>query len=381
MKQSTFCIAHIKLSEIILILILISTLGFTLVLSVESEAQTWQSDRWANMRDIAPRGYVCYRAAMPIVIDGKIDDPSWRYAPWTDYFIDIEGDVKPRPRFRTQVKMLWDDDYFYIIADMQEPHVWGTLTEHDAVIYIDNDFEIFIDPNSDNCEYYEIEINALNTEWDLFLRHTHREKYKHSNDWEIPGLKTAVHVDGTLNDPDDIDRGWSVEFAIPWDVLGEYAHKPAPPEDGDQWRVNFSRVEWRHELIDNSYRKVKGWREDNWVWSPQGIIAMHCPEKWGYVQFSTGRPGTVKFRPDPTEPARILLNGIYYAQLDYKKVNNRYAAELDELKIDFGETASNVDAPVIELTGDGYRASVTITQPDGKLRKLYIRQDSKIVVE
>ena len=69
--------------------------------------------------------------------------------------IDIEGDLKPQPRFRTQVKMLWDDEHFYIAAEMEEPHVWGTLTEHDSVIFRDNDFEVFIDPNGDTLEYID----------------------------------------------------------------------------------------------------------------------------------------------------------------------------------------------------------------------------------
>ena len=346
-----------------------------------ASAQVLAADRWANMYSIVPRGYVCYRAEKPIVIDGRIDDPSWRYAPWTEYFIDIEGDVKPRPRFRTQAKMLWDDTYFYVIADMQEPHVWGTLTYHDAIIYNDNDFEIFMDPNSDNCEYYEMEINALNAEWDLFLRHTDHDKYPDASDWEIPGLKTAVHVNGTLNDFTDIDRGWSVEFAIPWAVLGEYAHKAAPPKDGDQWRLNFSRVEWRHELIDGFYRRVKGWREDNWVWSPQGVINMHSPEKWGYVQFTTGKPGTVQYRPDPTEPSRMLLNGIYWAQEDNKRIHGRFTGSIEDLAVHFYHHDSIVLPPKIELTGDGYRASVNVKMPDGSQKTLSIGQDSRVIVK
>lgn len=70
--------------------------------------------------------------------------------------MDIEGDRKPRPRFRTRVKMLWDDNYFYMGAEMEEPHVWATLTERDSIIYRDNDFEVFIDPDGDNHNYYEI---------------------------------------------------------------------------------------------------------------------------------------------------------------------------------------------------------------------------------
>src|SRR5262249_59280634 len=66
-----------------------------------------------------PKGYVCYRAASPPRIDGRLDDAAWRDAPWTDDFVDIEGDVKPRPRFRTRAKMLWDADYFYVVAELE----------------------------------------------------------------------------------------------------------------------------------------------------------------------------------------------------------------------------------------------------------------------
>ena len=65
--------------------------------------------------------------------------------------------------------MVWDDKYLYFAAEIEEPHVWGTLTQHDSVIFRDNDFEVFIDPNGDTHEYYEFEMNALNTGWDLFL--------------------------------------------------------------------------------------------------------------------------------------------------------------------------------------------------------------------
>ena len=73
----------------------------------------------------APKGYVCYRAAASIRIDGRIDDDAWKTAPWTDFFVDIQGDARPRPRFQTRAKMLWDDTYFYVAALLEEPHVGG----------------------------------------------------------------------------------------------------------------------------------------------------------------------------------------------------------------------------------------------------------------
>src|SRR5580698_6667390 len=123
----------------------------------------------------APKSYDCYRTPTPIQIDGKLNDPAWKTAPWTTDFVDIEGDAKPKPRFRTRMKMLWDDQYLYIAAEIEEPHLWATLTEHDSVIFQDNDFEVFLDPDSDNQNYCELEVNALNTTWDLLLTKPYRD--------------------------------------------------------------------------------------------------------------------------------------------------------------------------------------------------------------
>ena len=288
-------------------------------------------DDWARMKPIKPREYVCYRATAPVQVDGKLNDAAWKSAPWTEYFVDIEGDAKPKPRLRTRAKMLWDDNFFYIAADLKEPHVWGTLTNHDAVIFQDPDLEVFIDPDGDSHEYFEFEMNALNTGWDLRLPKPYKDGGPALNAWEIPGLKTAVHIDGTLNDPSDRDKGWTLEIALPWKALGEFNRTAVPPNDGDQWRMGFSRVEWLIDVIDGKYRKVPGKKEDNWVWSPQGIIDMHRPEKWGCVQFTRQKPGKAKFVPDPSTPARLVLQEIYYAQKDCQKANKRWAASLAEL--------------------------------------------------
>jgi hypothetical protein len=326
---------------------------------------------------VHPRGYVCQRAKTPPKIDGKLDDPAWQDALWSEDFVDIEGDVKPKPRFRTRVKMLWDDNYFYVAAELEEPHVWGTLTQHDSVIFQDNDFEVFIDPNGDNHEYYEFEMNALNTGWDLFLVKPYRDGGPALNSWEIPGLKTGVDIQGTLNDPRDVDKGWTLEIAFPWKVLAEAAHLPAPPREGDQWRINFSRVEWQHDIVEGKYRKRKGLKEDNWVWSPQAVIDMHRPEMWGYVQFTKQPPGAVKFRPDPTAPARHLLSRVYYAEHNYKKQNGRWAASLDDLGLK--DLAINgVEGPLtLHTTPSLFEATATVKVGSGT-RYVHIRQDSLV---
>ncbi|MFT5528058.1 MAG: ketosteroid isomerase-like protein [Pirellulaceae bacterium] len=332
------------------------------------------------MKPIKPQRYVCYQATETPKIDGRLDDKVWNAAPWTVEFADIEGPGHPQPRFRTTAKMLWDADYFYIAVQMEEPHVWGTLVKHDSVIFHDNDFEVFIDPNGDNHQYYEFEMNALNTGWDLFLPRPYSDGGSADDGWEIPGLKTAVYVDGTLNDPTDVDKGWSVEIAIPWRTLQQHAHRPAPPRNGDQWRIDFSRVEWEHEVKDGKYQKVKGKREDNWVWSPQGIVNMHRPERWGYVQFSTAnntKEDATNFRADPTEAGREALMEVYHRQKSFKQKNDRWATSLEELQTP-ALFANFPKRPTFELTDGGYHVTLGIPLGDNRTHQWRLRQDSRL---
>jgi ketosteroid isomerase-like protein len=330
---------------------------------------------WARMKPIVPQGYVCYRAAEAPKIDGRLDDAAWRAVPWTDDFVDIEGGRKPKPRFRTRAKMLWDAQYFYIGAELEEPHVWGTLTKHDSIIFNDNDFEVFIDPDGDNHEYYEFEINALNASWDLFLNRPYKDDGRADNSWDIAGLKTAVHVAGTLNDPSNRDTGWSVEIAIPWQALREFARRPTPPRDGDQWRVDFSRVEWQHQIVAGKYEKVPNTHEDNWVWSPIGIVDMHRPERWGYVQFSTNAPRTEHFNVDTTLQWRDALIETYYQQQAYLQTHGHWARSLDKLAL-VPETLAL--KPRLKSAGERFRTSVDIPIGGERTETLTIREDSRL---
>ena len=156
----------------------------------------------------------------------------------------------------------------------------AALTQHDSVIFHDNDFEVFLKPpavvsGETAPGYFEFEINALNTSWDLFLNKPYRLGGKADNSWDIPGLQTAVAVQGTLNQSNDRDHGWTVEMAFPWSAFA--SRLPVTrPEPGGQWRVNLSRVEW----------KAGQPKEDNWVWSPQGVVNMHVSGAMGLLKLS-----------------------------------------------------------------------------------------------
>lgn len=314
-----------------------------------------------------PRTYVCYRAAAPVVIDGNLDEDVWTRAPFTDNFVDIEGSLRPKPRFRTMVKMLWDDDFLYFGAYIEEPQIWATLTKRDSIIFQDNDFEVFIDPDGDTHGYYELEMNALNTVWDLFLVKPYRDGGPAIHAWDISGLRTAVGTSGTLNDPRDTDKAWMVEIAMPWEILKEAASPKSAPRPGDQWRINFSRVEYRVGVKDGAYVKSvdeagRALSEDNWVWSPMGLINIHYPEMWGYVQFSgkTAGQGRESFARNPSEAAKWALRKIYYAEWAAKADRGGFSADLASLGVNAKDLRIKgfVFPPSIQVAGGMFEAAI-----------------------
>lgn len=334
----------------------------------------------------APFEYVCRRAVSPIRIDGRLDDPAWRDADWTEVFGDIEGAAKPAPRYRTRVQMLWDDQYLYIGAYLEEPHVWATLTERDSIIFQDNDFEVFIDPDGDTHNYYELEMNALNTVWDLLLIRPYRDGGPAVHSWDIQGLRTAVNVMGTLNDPSDRDKAWTLEIALPFAVLKEcIPGKPERPSAGDQWRVNFSRVEYSLDVENGKYVKAKdagtgrSLLEDNWTWTPQGVINIHYPEMWGYVRFSSKSPGKgkEKFERRPEEKVKWALRKVYYAEWAHYDKTKAFGADVGALGLE-GENVLRVKGwsypPAIQTTESLFEAAYTAKSGES----WHIRQDGLV---
>ncbi len=282
-----------------------------------------------------PPTYFCQRADRPFTLDGRLDKPFWEKAPFTDTFLDIEGAHMPLPRFMTRAKMLWDDENLYFGAQLDGDEIWGSVTQRDEVIFRDNDFEIFIDPDSDTQQYYEFEMNVLNTVWDLFLPVAYRDGGSALNGYDIHGLKTAVSVTGNINSPSPENKSWSVEVVIPFAAITECIPGKQAPKAGDYYRINFSRVQWK---VD---REGDGWKkrtdrstgnllpEDNWVWAPTGVINIHYPELWGFVFFADSPADSFSIPQD--EFYKWELRKLYYAQQIHKDLTGRYTDDPNTL--------------------------------------------------
>ena len=278
------------------------------VLALRGEARA--DDDWAFPCDPeAIEQYTALRAVGPIAVDGHLDEPSWLAAPRSPRFEDlISGRV---PIHDTRAAVLWDEEYLYVGVWLEEPDVQGDLTERDAPIYNNNDAEVFI---AGQDAYYEFEINSLGTIYEVFfvwdevyegggyedeptLRKDHPQALPFNGvglethvrgmrtgfwGYDLPGLKTAVQVDGTLNDASDRDRGWTVELAFPWKGLEWVAKadgRALPPRDGDVWRMDFSRF--------NQYKEAPPAVDSGgWAWSTHGVWDSHVPECFPFIRFS-----------------------------------------------------------------------------------------------
>ncbi len=340
---------------------------------------------------VLPPEYICYQVKDEIIIDGELDEQSWEDANWTDDFQDIEGDLKPKPPFRTRVKMLWDEHYFYFAAELEEPHIWATIQERDAVMFQNDDFEIFLDPDGDGILYLEYEMNANNAVWDLLMLTPYRARTglpHYVQSWDIRGLQSAVKIKGTLNDPSDLDTSWIIEIAMPWKDLVEVKRGPKPPEDKEQWRVNFSRVDWWMEIENGNYQKQKNAQsgkipknpQENWVWSPTGKVDIHLPELWGYVQFSTGIVGTegVSFIKDEWFQIRQKLMRWYFAQYDFLKNYQHFSNTIENLSNEYLDLESLGISPKLISTPGGF--VFEIPHPSNPAKKLCINHEGRFWV-
>jgi len=314
-----------------------------------------------------PLQYTVLRTAEKIMIDGKDDEKDWSKAPWTQVFTDIETGKGINSEREAKCKMLWDDHFLYLFAKLKERDLWASIHDHDAPVFQDNAFEMFIAPGGETYNYFEFQINAYGTVWDLFMPRPYRNGGMGLTSWDIKGLQKAVYLDGTLNNPADTDSSWSIELAVPFSAVQMNGRRN--PVIGTIWRMNFSRVQWPLDTLNGLYFRRKDestgklFPEHYAVWSPQGIINLHYPERWGYVLFSdTLSKESVLSSQD--EKSKLLLWKYYYLQQEFKRRNGKYAATLEQLdKIYKGERTLPANESKIQMFADERQFLIQVFLP------------------
>jgi hypothetical protein len=328
-----------------------------------------------------PKSYIMYYSAQPLNVDGKLDEQIWNETPWTENFMDIEGEAKPAPLYRTRVKMLWDDKYLYIASQMEEPHIWANKQPDGDPVFRDNVFKIFIDPDNNMNDDFEIQINPSNLMRFLIMNKPYRDGGVPVTGWSPVGLQSGVTRKGTLNNSTDKDTEWIAEIAIP---LASLNFNPKDPKTNQAFRINFLRTGWNFTVKDGVYSKAvdadnKPLAPHYAVWTAQGVINMHFPERWGYGIFSAKAPSS-KDSPASTlgysEKQRQYLWLTYYKQKARFKNNRKYAEALKDLAIPENDIQVDGKKNTMKMESTTNQFVATITDESGAV--ISINQDGNI---
>ena len=209
--------------------------------------------------------YKVRRTAKPPAVDGALDDAAWGQATP----VVLRGSFDGRPTaLRTEARLLYDDANLYVSFTIEDPDIWGTLRKRDDPIYEQEVVEIFLDANADGRTYNELQVSPHNVIFDAYFP---AQRQGMDTSWDS-GMKTAVKVRGTLDNPADRDEGWTVELQIPFARLAEVPN--VPPKPGDRWRFNLYRLEHLER------RTVEGQ-----AFSPLFAGDFHALSRFGWLTF------------------------------------------------------------------------------------------------
>jgi hypothetical protein len=187
--------------------------------------------------------YNVTKTSGPIIIDGKLDEAAWAGAEKLEL-----KELKAGTPYKKEswYKVLYDNDNLYFGAYFAEREVEALVPKNapeprhlaererdpdfkNTVMLNDSYAEVFLDPDGDGKQYIEFHINANGKVNDWWINKPIRTRdgldtspENFHMEWDCEGLKCGAFVDGSLNDPDNEDKGWSFELAIPVKSLKKF---------------------------------------------------------------------------------------------------------------------------------------------------------------
>ncbi len=191
----------------------------------------------------AAANYECRWATGTITLDGIADELAWKNASTIDSFQVplLVGKDARAAKTKTRAKLLWDHEFLYFHADMEDATLYATVEAHDGETWRDDVFELFFHPDRKKTGYYEFEVTPKNTQLDAYFPKQDimtMEKQLRVGEF---GMKTAVKIRGSLGKSDKPDSGWSVEGRIPW---SDFLRTGGRPNDGESWGFSLCRMDY-----------------------------------------------------------------------------------------------------------------------------------------
>lgn len=198
-------------------------------------------DRLASAAE-PPVDFECRWTSTPPKIDGVLDDEAWKSAQLIDQFTQPWLQEKSRPaKTATRARLLWDQDYLYFSADMDDGDLFADITEQDGRTWDNDVFELFFRPDAKKPAYYEFQVNAAGTVMDLFIPQRSNDSYEKLRKADEFHIRAKVQLKGTLNARGDQDTGWVVEGKMPWT---DFVKTGGIPLANDTWKFALCRYDF-----------------------------------------------------------------------------------------------------------------------------------------
>ncbi|MCK5442032.1 MAG: carbohydrate-binding family 9-like protein [Maribacter sp.] len=207
-----------------------------------------------------------YVAVSPI-IDGNLDDVVWGLAKPIVLKDNRTGTRVSDPHLLTNVKACYDNDNLYLAFSCKDPDIWTSFTQRDEHLWTEEAIEVFIDVDEEPENYVEIEVSPANILFDSYIVDPQNIDVAATARLNLPGIRTAVMVNGSLNKRDDIDDSWTVELAIPFTDL--ITARTEQITTDTEIRINFYRLDMNEGMERGAYS-----------WSPTGA-SFHKPSVFG----------------------------------------------------------------------------------------------------
>ncbi|MCB0104655.1 MAG: carbohydrate-binding family 9-like protein, partial [Caldilineaceae bacterium] len=199
--------------------------------------------------DFVPQEFAASFANSPPTIDGKLDDPAWTKAELIDQFYVYQSGGTPAAS-PGKMRILWDAMNLYVGMELSDTNILpSSVTKgihgHDQALYEGDVIELFIRESRSSPKYFEFEWSPTG---DVFDARFDQVRFGPPGTNFESGVVSAVSVNGTLDNTQDIDTGWTVEAKIPLSAF-------APIASGSSWDFTFARY-------DYSLRPPSGYRAD-----------------------------------------------------------------------------------------------------------------------
>ena len=253
------------------------------------------------------------------------------------------------------------------------------LTKHDAVIFHDNDFEVFIDPDGDNHEYYELELNALNTDLGPVaaeaLQGRRPGRQPLGNPWSQNGRARSRHAErlratrttaGASKSPFPGKRSASTPSDPRRQSTATSGVSTSRGSSGGtkSSTASIAKFPTRAKTTGSGRRRASS-----------TCIARNAGATCSFPQSRRERPPSSPIRP---RGGRDVLMETYHRQKTFFDEHGRWARSLQEL--DWQPPTSKLLPEPLEmwLTDEGFQASLSIPVSADASERWHVRQDSRL---